>query len=167
MSDQVALEQRFRKLEATLEALAARERLLPQTAAFTPTLVGATTPGTFTYAAQTAASYLRLANRVWIWGQVRISAITVAPAGNMYIGALPFTAATVTYEEAGEVTFSTWQGITFPVNYYQLGGYVLSAESRVSIIRNGSGQAAARVQGAEIGLIGGLFVLRFGGSYEI
>lgn len=152
------LDQRIRDIERQEAAVAGT---------FTPTLVGGVTPGTFTYDATTGGAYTRIGDLVIVRGQVRISAITVAPTGNLYIGNMPFLAATITWDEAGGFALSTWHGLTFPAGYVQLGAYVLSGESRLGLIRNGSGQAAARVQGSELSLISSVALIRFTGAYQI
>lgn len=62
---------------------------------WTPVFQGTGTAGTFTYIGQTG-TYTRIGNQVFIHGYVQISAITVAPTGNMQIIGLPFTAASST-----------------------------------------------------------------------
>jgi hypothetical protein len=57
---------------------------------FTPTFLGTTIAGTFTYATQ-KGFYWRIGDMVSLIGQVGISAIAVAPTGTMRIGGLPFT----------------------------------------------------------------------------
>ncbi len=62
---------------------------------WTPTLIGSTTPGTQTYVQQ-VGTYIRMGNLVTAWFRVEISALDVTTAGNVLIGGIPFTAATIT-----------------------------------------------------------------------
>lgn len=142
------------------------ERITYATGTWTPVLAGDGTAGTFTYAIQ-SATYTRLGNRVLFAGQIRISAVAVAPTGNMQITGLPFTAANTGFEVAGGADFSVWAGITFPAGFTQLGGQVFDAESQIRLARSGSASLAARVQGGEVGLVGGVIVFRFAGSYQV
>lgn len=61
---------------------------------WTPVIAGTTIAGTFTYVGQ-VGRYVRIGSQVMIHGYVQISAIGVAPTGNMIITGLPFTSANV------------------------------------------------------------------------
>ena len=60
---------------------------------WTPTVIGSTTPGTQTYAAQTGY-YTKIGNRVIADFRVITTALDGAIAGNVLIGGLPFPALT-------------------------------------------------------------------------
>ncbi len=82
--------------ERRLQALERRAREIgygvPNPAAsWTPTFIGSGTPGTFTYASQ-SGRYVRVGDFCFITGVVAISAIPVAPTGNVRIGGLPYAA---------------------------------------------------------------------------
>lgn len=85
--------------ERRLQALERRAREIgygvPNTAAsWTPNFGGSGTPGTFTYGAQ-SGRYVRVGDLCFIEGIVQITAITVAPTGNMRIWGMPFTAVAI------------------------------------------------------------------------
>jgi hypothetical protein len=66
------------------------------TGTWTPAYQGTTIAGTFTYVANgQTGRYTRIGNQVFIHCYVQISAISVAPTGNMQITGLPFTAANI------------------------------------------------------------------------
>ena len=61
--------------------------------AWVPTFAGTGTAGTFTYTAQ-SGRYVRIGNLVWITGYLAISAIAVAPTGNLTVTGLPWASRT-------------------------------------------------------------------------
>lgn len=61
---------------------------------WTGAYAGTTIAGTFTYSTNTG-KYIRMGGLCWVWNRITITAIGVAPTGNMRITGLPFTAATV------------------------------------------------------------------------
>lgn len=84
---------------------------------FTPTLYGETTAGSPTYVAQ-IGKYTKIGNCVYYLATVRISA-KGGLAGNVMIGALPFTAADITYLwAAGTVSHSV--GFTLTGTHSQI-----------------------------------------------
>lgn len=87
MSDTLARE--IANLKQRLAELETRPRIGSQRGTFTPTFAGTGTAGTFTYATQNG-EYRRLGDQVWVWIDVAISAISVAPTGTMRIAGLPF-----------------------------------------------------------------------------
>ena len=59
---------------------------------WSPTIYGGTTAGSYSYeAVRTGGKYTMIGNMVFIEGVVRISSITTAGAGDLYIGGLPKT----------------------------------------------------------------------------
>ncbi len=79
------------RLRGRLDYLEALESLLPAgSGTWTPTFKGSGTAGTFTYTQQ-VGNYIKIGKLVYIQGRVAISAIAVAPTGNMTIEGLPFT----------------------------------------------------------------------------
>lgn len=174
MSDRLVtereLEGMLRRLNVLETRLEREKREVPivQTGAWTPILAGTTTAGNFTYnLTVTGGEWTRTGNRVWYHGRVFISAILVAPVGNMYI-ALPtvFTVASVSWFTAGVGYFDRWQGLTLAAGYTFVGGNTPTS-ARLNLSKSGSGLAAANVVAGEVGLIGGSIDLIFGGNYEI
>ncbi len=82
--------QRIKALEQRAQSLNIIERP-DSTGVWTPAFVGTTTAGTFTYTVQ-IGYYTRIGNVVNVWGNIALSAIPVAPTGNVVITGLPFTA---------------------------------------------------------------------------
>jgi hypothetical protein len=109
-----------------------------------PTLVGSGTAGTFTYLGQTAGTYTRIGNRIFIAGRVAISAVTVAPTGNLSIHGLPYAAATVTAGTPGGAHFPYWSLINIGggAKVY-LGGWIQNAATQIDLVVSASGGAGA------------------------
>ena len=100
---------------------------------FTPTFQGSGTAGTFTYVAQRGV-YRRFGDTVHWMAQVAISAITVAPTGNMRIAGLPFTAGD------GGVANSNWpatlgvvSNIDYPAGRLEVTAFVQSGQSVIQL----------------------------------
>jgi hypothetical protein len=139
-----------------------------QSGTFTPTLVGATIAGTFTYdTTNTSATWARVGNLVFVSGRVRITAISVSPTGDLTIRTLPYTAATTGRSVNGGLVLTVWNGLDIPAGFTQVEGQVVDAETQITIVRSGDNTAAARVQGGEVLLVGGAVDFRFAGFYFI
>lgn len=137
------------------------------TGTFTPTLVGSTIAGTFTYdATNTAGTYTRIGNRVLFSGRVRITAIAVAPTGDLRITGLPFTSTTTGFNTAGYAA-GDWQGLTLPAGYTQVGFLIPDALAFLNIRRQGSNVAVTNVQGGELVLVAGVAQFFFAGQYQV
>lgn len=135
---------------------------------WTPTLVGSGTAGTFTYdVANTGGVWTRIGNRVLLSGRVRITAIGVAPTGNLAIGGLPIVSGTSGQNVAGGVALLAYAGITFTAGRTQLAGLVGDALSIINLFESGSNLAVTAVQGSGLVLVGGVADLRFEGQYQV
>ena len=135
--------------------------------AWTPALAGSGTAGTFTYSVQTG-DYVRLGNTCFVRGRVRITAITVAPTGNLQITGLPFTSEAIGASgNAGGGAFQLWQGITLPASHTQLMWYIAPAATNINLSRGGSNVAQANVQGGELALVGGVANFEIEGQYRV
>lgn len=157
------LEQRLGRVEVT-------EVPIVQAGTWTPALFGDGTAGSFTYdLTNTGGEYTRDADRVDFNGRVRITAITVAPTGNMYI-TLPsvYTVATVAYTAGvGGSPLIQCRGVTMSAGHTWISGYLISAQARLYLNENGSAVAPANIQGTQIALVGGSLDFIFAGHYRI
>lgn len=166
------------ELEGLLRRLSALERRVARTevvekplyaiGTWTPAFTGSGTAGTFTYdTTNTGGSYTRLGSRVQIDGRLRITAITVAPTNELRITGLPFagTAAGNGIAGFGWMTLNT--GITLTAGKTWLAIRVPASQSYFQIVENGSGVAAALIQGAALALIAGAADFQFSGQYRI
>lgn len=134
----------------------------------TPTLQGSGVGGTFTYdATNTGLEWTRIGNRIYLNGRVRITAIAVAPTGDVRITGLPVAAASPAFSVAGGAAFTIWQGITLPAGYTQLMLRITSGQTFLNITRGGSNVGQANVQGAELVLVGGVANFDFEGFYRV
>lgn len=147
--------------------------LLPFTAenvgVWTPTLVGLTIAGTFTYAGTTAGSWTRLGNTVFLRGRIAITAVTTAPTGNLTVQGLPFAAATVTSGVSGSLAFIYWN--LFNINSTgaetYLSGLIGNGATRVDLVVSRSNGAAAVALTGPVANTSPNTDLLFTASYEV
>jgi len=133
---------------------------------WTPTIVGSAIAGTFTYdGANRVGTYTRLGNRILITGRVRITAIAVAPTGNLGIGGLPFASNAISI--AGGIVIIGYQGITLTAGHTQLHAYVGTAATILNLFESGSNIAFAAIQGAGLVLVAGVADIIFQGQYTV
>lgn len=160
---------RLQDFERRLGRVEVTEVPIVQTGTWTPTLVGATTPGTFTYdVTNTKGEYTRIGNRVLFQGWVRFTAIGTAPVGSMYISGLPaaVTPGTTGFNVPGGAWFMVYT-LDLPAGYSQVTGQFVDASTNLVLLRNGDNVAPANVAGGEVVLIGGAGDFRFAGMYRI
>lgn len=160
---------KLRKLETRVGRVEVRERADYDFNSFTPTLVGAGTAGTFTYTANaTLVEWTRRGNRVSFNGRIVITAVAVAPVGNMTINGWPYPGVSdANMAIAGDANMIAWRGLTLPAGFTQVAGQFVNGLSTMAIMRQGSGTNIVQVLGAEVGLVGGAIDLRFSGEYRI
>jgi len=160
-------EARLRQTETKEVPGAAGQSTFYAVGSWTPTLVGSGTAGTFTYSAQTG-DYTRIGNTCFIRARVRITAITVAPVGNLQINGLPFAGVAIGVSaNAGGGAFQLWQSITLPAGYTQLMWYIVGGNSFINISRGGSNVVNANVQGGELVIVGGVGNFEIEGQYRV
>lgn len=122
-------EQRILSLERKLQDLQSRARGIAW-GVWTPAFFGdGGTPGTFTYTAQ-VGRYTRLGNLCILQGIVAISAITVAPTGNMRIANLPLTINSVIN---GGVYFTYIGGFNYTAGATELLGAAVVTGNTISL----------------------------------
>lgn len=149
----VALQRQITALQRDVARLAAQERIRYATGTWTPAFTGSIIAGTFTYTQQTGR-WRRVGDTILYWFDVGISAITVAPTGNMRITGLPTTA--LTY---GFTTLSAITQIDITANKF-LTAVVTSSQSYIQLYEatdNGANALypAANFTNASARLIGG------------
>jgi len=158
-----------RLLEQTVERTRLKEIPIKDKGTFTPALVGSGTAGTFTYTANlTLVEWTRNGNRIEFNGRLVITAIAVAPVGNMTITGFPAGFSDSTMAIAGFCTFVQWQ-FNVAAGYTHVVGQFANGSTSMTILKNGDNLASTIVQGSEVALIGGggtNIDLRFGGGYR-
>lgn len=165
-------EDMLRKMQADdtrLRQTETKEVPIYTTGTWTPTLVGLTIAGTFTYAATTAGNYTRIGNTVFLRGRINITTVTVAPTGNLTIQGLPITPATVTSGAAGGAQFSYWSlvGLGGGANVHLAGWIQSAATNRIELlVSQNAGGAAAFLTGAVAALVNGSD-MSFQGQYQV
>ena len=108
-------------LRADLDELRDQESATPKSGTWTPTFLGTSTAGVFTYNVQSGA-YSLIGKIVYFTGRARITAIGTPPVGNMQMGGLPFTCESgffhpVTFGIVGQFNYSASSiGLTGFVN---------------------------------------------------
>jgi hypothetical protein len=122
-----------------------------ETGSFTPTLVGSGTAGTFTYTANAnLVEWSRIGNRVFFNGRVNISAIGVAPVGNMSINGWPFAAvADTNMAIAGGAAMIIWVA-NIVAGYTEVAGQFANGSSAMTLTESGDNLGVATLQGGEI-----------------
>jgi len=78
---------------------------------FAPIFLGTTTAGTLTYSTQ-KGTYTKIGNVVHFAIEITASSFTVAPAGNLRIGGLPFTASASGYLGTANIAYAANFGVT-------------------------------------------------------
>lgn len=101
------------------------------TGTWTPAFAGSVTAGSYTTAAS-YGSYLRIGNQVLCHGYIRITAIGVSPAGNLWIITLPF-AATNNSSLLPAVTFGIIGGIDTTAGKFALTGFVRNNTTHIEL----------------------------------
>lgn len=135
------------------------------TGSFVPTLVGAGTPGTFTYTANaTLVEWTQIGNRLLFNGRILITATAVAPVGNMSINGWPYAGVTDANMAIAGVGVMEWKFVTLPAGYTVI-TLQFGNSATPSLVRSGTNVNLATVQGGE--LTGGAYDFRFGGEYKI
>lgn len=130
---------------------------------FTPILLGSTIAGTFTYTTQNG-NYMQIGGTVFVTAHISISAIAVAPTGNLQIGGLPFTAAT---PDPGTLNLSDYTGFTLGAGYSQLGARVTAGTTKALLIKSGSAIQALVLAGGALALVAGSAEIVYSGVYQI
>lgn len=158
-SELADLRKRVRQLEAT-------ERPVSQSGTWTPTLFGATTAGTCTYAS-TGAQWSRHGDRVSINGRVLTIGAPVAPTGTILIGGLPVVpgANTTNGNILGGVTI-IWSALPLATGYTFVGGGIVGGTSNIYLYKSGANVARAFVAHTDLP-ISWAVDLFFWGTYKV
>lgn len=144
----------FDRVDRRLGTTEAKEVPLMTTGTWVPTLVGSTIAGTFTYNAATAGTWTRIDNLVWLRGRVVLTAVTVAPTGNLSIRGLPFTAGSPAHHAPGQLTFTYWGlcALGGGANVY-LAAWIQNGATKADlVVSQNAGGAAALLTGAVAGV---------------
>lgn len=159
----------LRRRVALLERRAGRLETKPapyyQTGTFVPTLVGATTPGTFTYGNGTLVEWTRIGDRLYFNGRISISATTVAPVGSLTIRGWPLAGVADTNMAIAGVAAMAWAFVNMPAGFTAIILQFANGSTNASLVRVGQNVNQAAVAGGE--LAGGVYDFRFGGHYRV
>lgn len=139
-----ALQRQIDDLNNRLKLIEIAESGTPVQGTWTPAFLGTGTAGTFTYSLQQGA-YTLIGRLVYVTGRVTITAIGVAPTGQMRISGLPFTCE-ATYEHG--VMFGTVSQFNYTAAALQLTGLVRASSSVISLFESFDNAAAVLVPAA-------------------
>lgn len=117
---------------------------------WTPAFAGDSTPGSMTYAALGQNGYyVRVGSLVFATFFLKLSAIAVAPAGNLYIGGLPFA------QVAGANAFGHgglgWDNINLTAGCIDLTARVATGTANIFFLESFDSAPAGFLQGSQIG----------------
>lgn len=127
---------------------------------WTPTFVGSSTAGVFTYSTQTGR-YTRIGNLCTIRATIAISAIGTPPVGNMQINGLPFVAAS----QDGGVAFGYIAQFNNAANAVMLTGLIINGNQHINLYECFDNAAAATVPGSNF--TNAACELRLFGQYQV
>jgi len=167
MSDDLTFQRAQQNMLQRLGQTEVKEVPIYVTGAWTPTLVGSTIAGTFTYTVN-SGTYTRHGNTVFVRGRITIAVVTVAPTGNLSIAGLPLAAATLTSGNPGGAYFDYWSliGLGGGANTY-LGGWIQNAASAIALtVSQNAGGGAAFLTGA-VAAVAANTDLLFVGQYQV
>lgn len=137
---------------------------LMATGSFVPTWVGTGTAGTFTYTAnQCLVEWTRIGNRLLFNGRIVITAITVAPTGNLQLAGWPFPGvadSNMTFAGGGPMT--SW-AFNVAAGFTDVSIQLVNGSSLALIPKNGDNLAISAVAGSEL-IVGDC---RFEGQYRV
>jgi hypothetical protein len=149
---------RLNRLER--EAQVRPDRLGTDAGTWTPFFVGSSTAGTFTYVTQTGI-YRQLGDTVFFWIELSISAIPVAPTGNMRINLHTTSAAGMNYACAlGAVS-----QLDYPAGMLELTAFVEGGQSYIVLAYTRDNQATVAYPATSFTNVDTL--LRISGSYLV
>lgn len=150
-------------VQKLVDPLAGWGFVLAKTGSFVPAWAGGTIAGSFTYtAASCLVEYAILGDRLFYNGRIVISAIGVAPTGNLTITGWPYPGVTDTgMLIAGGGGFITW-AFNVAAGYTDV-ALQFTNSAVATVLRSGDNVAIATVLGGE--LITG--DCRFAGHYKI
>lgn len=130
---------------------------LADISSFTPTIVGASTPGTFTYATRSGVCG-RVAQYVHCVINLVLSGISVAPVGAITITGLPYTSDSTFLLQP--IVVSQWGVITMPsADYKSVGGYINAGSTVITLTHSGDNVAALGMVGSAIASTSSLYIL--------
>lgn len=135
-----------------------------ETGNFVPTWVGTTIAGSFTYtAASCLVEWSRIGNRVFFNGRIVISAIGVAPTGNLTLEGFPYAPVSdATMAIAGGGTLIMW-ALNVAAGFTDASLQAQSGLTAMRVTRSGDNVAPTLVQGGEL-IVGDC---RFEGQYRV
>jgi hypothetical protein len=165
MSDpNLTTQRQIQALQDKLERLRKADAILYASGSFVPTWVGTTIAGTFTYvAASCLVEWSRIEDRLLFSGRIEISAIGVAPTGNLTLAGFPYPGeADASMLIAGGGALIVWQ-LNISAGYTQVAMQMVDGSSAMTIMRSGDNVAPGAVQGGEL-IVGNCW---FMGQYRV
>lgn len=120
----------------------------PRSGTWTPEFAGTTTPGTYTYVTNgQKGRWWQSGRLVHYWAVAAISAIGIAPAGNMTITGLPFVSAT-DVEHNYPATFGNISNFNYSSGALQLLALIQRGNSKITLFESFNNVASANAPAA-------------------
>lgn len=125
---------------------------------FTPAFTGSGTAGSFTYSGQ-SGRYTRIGNLCFVRIYLEVSAISVAPTGDLNVTGLPFTSAAA----LGALAVGYLNSFNLSANCVQLTAYAESSATLIRLMEVFDNAATSRFPAASFQPSG----IIIGGAYEV
>lgn len=164
MSD-MQIQKLARVLREPLKSYFAHLDTFLESGSFSPTLVGAGTAGTFTYASGNLVEWDRRGTRLTFNGRVNISATTVAPVGSLSIQGWPYAGVSDANMAIAGIGTVIWRNVNLPAGFTAIALQFSNGSTTPNLIRSGQNVGLAIVQGGE--LAGGVYDFRLSGEYRV
>lgn len=149
-------------LRRRVEQLEQVERLLTTRNTFTPSIAGSGTAGTFTYLSQ-YGSYYRHGPTCHVQIYLEVSAVSVAPTGELRVTGLPFTAAAFNPRAFAAMTIGYLSSFNLSANCVQLTAYVQAGSTYIRLMEAFDNAATAAFPAASFQASG----IVLSGAYEV
>ena len=130
---------------------------------WTPIFFGSGTAGTFTYTIQ-VGRYTRIGNLCFIRGHIAISAIAVAPTGDVYIRGLPLKSINLTNAHSA-IEFGLISNFNYTNTAFQLTGRI--DPNNIQIVMSESFDNVVKVDVPAANFTNAACELIFAGHYQI
>lgn len=125
---------------------------------FVPAFTGSGTAGTFTYSSQTG-QYTRIGNICYVRMYLEVSAVTVAPTGDLNVTGLPFTSAA----NFSALSVGYLNNFNLSAGCVQLTAYVETGATLIRLMEVFDNAATSRFPAASFQASG----IILGGAYEV
>lgn len=146
-----------------IAALESQEKTIYVKNTWTPTFVGSTGAGTYTYTIQ-VGYWTRVGQLIFVRGRIGISAITGAPTGNMRIAGLPLNAVNIANLYGG-VSWSDISNFNYSAGALALTGYISPNTNFIALSESFDNLPSVNAPAANF--TNANIILTFRGEYQV